>query len=472
MNRSIPKRCYPPEIRSESGVQARRLHLSSRYSCALLAVIWLGAAGAQAEDWTQWRGQDRKAVWNEDGILEKFPETGLKIVWRKEIGSGYSGPVVAGGKIVTMDFVPKPGGSKAEVIERVLCLDESTGNTIWTDEVETHYREVMASYRTGPRATPTIDGKRVYTTGSVGHLRCLDLETGNEIWSIDSRTQYKLTPPIWGTSTSPIVFGDLVIFAPGGPNQEQVRAYDKLTGQERWAACPATYELGYSQFLLTEAGGATQLIYWDPSFLRGLAPETGKVLWEIPMRTKSAMSVGTPVRSGNKLLVSSFYSGSMLVELDSQHPTAKKLWHVQGSGEMPDKTKGLHCVITTPIIEGEHFYGTCSYGEMRGLTLEDSARVWENKELTRQGRWGSAFFIKHLDRYFLFNDVGELLLTRFTPDGPELIDRTQLIEPDTESGWGPRRFANSIVNWCHPAFANRHVIVRNDHEIIRASLAK
>ncbi|MEM8736225.1 MAG: pyrrolo-quinoline quinone, partial [Planctomycetota bacterium] len=196
------------------------------------------------------------------------------------------------------------------------------------------------------------------------------------------------------------------------------------------------------------------------------------VLWEIPMRTKSAMSVGTPVRSGNNLLVSSFYSGSMLVELDSDSPTAKKLWHVQGTGEMPDKTEGLHCVITTPIIEDAHFYGTCSYGELRGLKLEDSSRVWENKDLTRQGRWGSAFFVKHKDRYFLFNDDGELLIAKFSPQGAELIDRTQLIEPDTESGWGPRRWANSIVNWCHPAYANKHVIVRNDHEIIRASLAK
>lgn len=72
----------------------------------------------------------------------------------------------------------------------------------------------------------------------------------------------------------------------------------------------------------------------------------------------------------------------------------------------------------------------------------------------------------------MMNDVGELLIVKFTPDGAEEIDRTSLIDPDTESGFGPRRFANSIVNWCHPAFANKHVIIRNDHEIIRVSLGK
>jgi hypothetical protein len=70
----------------------------------------------------------------------------------------------------------------------------------------------------------------------------------------------------------------------------------------------------------------------------------------------------------------------------------------------------------------------------------------------------------------MVNDVGELLIVRLSPKGIEEIDRTSLIAPDTESGYGPRRFANSIVNWCHPAFANGHILIRNDHEIVRASL--
>ena len=190
------------------------------------------------------------------------------------------------------------------------------------------------------------------------------------------------------------------------------------------------------------------------------------------MKVGGSMSIATPVKSGSKLLVSSFYDGSMLVDLDNNRPTASKLWHVKGANERPKGTLGLHSVITTPVIQGEYFYGTCSYGEFRGLDLKTGERVWTDETLTRQGRWGSAFLVAHGDRYFMVNDVGELLIVRFTPEGPDVISRTQLIEPDTESGFGPRRFANSIVNWCHPAFANRHVIIRNDHEMLRASLAK
>jgi outer membrane protein assembly factor BamB len=131
----------------------------------------------------------------------------------------------------------------------------------------------------------------------------------------------------------------------------------------------------------------------------------------------------------------------------------------------------LHAVITTPVVEDDHFYGTCSYGELRGLTLKDGERVWENLEFTRQGRWGSMFWVKNGDRYFVNNDLGELLIMQFTPGGPKVIDRTQLIKADTQCGYGPRRFADALVNWVHPAYANRHVVIRNDHEILRVSLA-
>ena len=446
-----------------------------RWVVRLACICWtlLGSAPvAWAEDWKEWRGKDRLAVWHEQDILETFPTDGLQVAWKVSIGAGYSGPVVSDGRVVTMDYRPKPGTETAEAIERVICLDEASGKLLWEDTWETHYREIMGSYRTGPRATPTIDGTRVYAIGAAGHIRCLDLASGKLLWSRNCRTEYDLLLPTFGVSTSPIVEGNVVIFATGGRNREQLRAYDKHSGREVWKALSVNYELGYSQFVVYEHAGVRQLIYWDPQFLRSLDPQTGKVYWSIPMQVQGAMSIATPVKSGSQLLVSSFYSGSMLVDLDDDRPRARKRWHIQGSGEHPHQTLGLHGVITTPVIQGDYFYGTCSYGELRGLDLKSGKRIWTNKKMTRQGRWGSAFLVAHGDRYFMLNDVGELLIVRFTPAGPVQVDRTQLITPDTESGYGPQRFANSIVNWCHPAFANQHVIVRNDHEMVRASLAK
>ena len=80
------------------------------------------------------------------------------------------------------------------------------------------------------------------------------------------------------------------------------------------------------------------------------------------------------------------------------------------------------------------------------------------------------FWVKNQDHYFVNNDLGELLIMKFSPKGPQVIDRAQLIEPTTHCGFGSRRFADALVNWVHPAYANRHVIIRNDAEIRRVSL--
>jgi hypothetical protein len=69
------------------------------------------------------------------------------------------------------------------------------------------------------------------------------------------------------------------------------------------------------------------------------------------------------------------------------------------------------------------------------------------------------------ERSFQFNDVGELIIARLTPNGYEEIDRAKIIAPTL---WSSGR----EVVWSHPAFANRCVFVRNDKEIRCVSLAK
>ena len=224
----------------------------------------------------------------------------------------------------------------------------------------------------------------------------------------------------------------------------------------------------YSSPVILTIAGRQQLIQWDQQQLSGLNPDNGQVLWQVPFVAQSNMALARPVQIGNRLLVSGFYDGSMLVEVTEKG--AKVVWRNSGSGENPDQTDSLHAVITTPITDGEHFYGTCSYGELRGLQLSDGSRIWENKKLTRQGRWGSFFWVKNGDRYFVNNDLGELLIMQFSSSGPTVLGRTKLIKADTQCGYGPRRFADDLVNWVQPAYANRHIIIRNDSEIRRISL--
>ena len=185
------------------------------------------------------------------------------------------------------------------------------------------------------------------------------------------------------------------------------------------------------------------------------------------------MSVATPVPRDDYLLVTQFYNGSLMMRLSQDSPTATLLWKGSSRSEMPNETDGLHSMITTPLIEGDYVYGVGSYGELRGLDARTGDRLWMSDQMTAQARWGTAFMVQNGDRYFVNNDDGYLIIAQFTPEGYVEIDRTRLIEPTSSSGVGegPRKRWDRMVNLSHPAYANRHIVHRNDREIIRASLA-
>ena len=442
----------------------------SRCSLAMMMVGFVLTGPVGAEDWPQWRGPDRLAVWDERGVVEDLPQE-LKVGWRVPIRSGFSGPAVADGRVFITDWQEDPESHTMDGTERVLALDEQTGEVLWTREWPTSYRMLQGSYATGPRATPTVDGDRVYVVGATGMLSCLDVETGDVIWRQNYVEDYGTSVPTWGITSAPLVDGDRLIAIVGGEPDALVVAFDKHTGDEMWRAVAVVGELGYGQPVIYEVGGVRQLIIWHPAALVALAPETGEVYWEQPWDVGMGLSIATPVRSGDYLLVSHFVNGSMMMRLNTDRPAATMLWKGQSRSELPDQTDGLHSLITTPLIIGDYVYGVGSYGELRGLDARTGERLWMSSEMTAQARWGAAFMVRHGDRYFVNNDEGYLIIAQFTPDGYVEIDRTRLIEPTSSSGFGPSRRWDRPVNWSHPAYANRHIVHRNDREIIRASLA-
>ena len=420
---------------------------------------------AIAEDWPEWRGQGRRGVWLETGILETFPQEGLSIKWRTPIRAGYAGPAVAAGRVFVTDFA-KTENQKGN--ERVVCLDEKTGRIIWTAEWPTDYTGLQGTYAIGPRATPTVDGDRVYVLGAMGALVCLNTRSGEILWKKDYVKDYRTRVPIWGMTGAPLVDGDRLICLVGGEPDAKVMAFDKKTGREVWRALSSEEaEPGYGPPMLVEAGGARQVIIWHPKAVTSLDPVTGKTNWEQPFRVQMGMTVATPVVSGARLLVSSFYNGSLMLQLDSQKPQAISLWKGTSSSEID--TNGLHALITTPVIDGDYIYGICSYGQFRCLNARTGERVWESLEVTKEkARWAAGFIVRNGDRYFINNDRGDLIIAKLSPQGFQEISRTKLIEPTSAVG---NRRELGAVNWSHPAYANRHIYARNDREIIAASLA-
>lgn len=422
-----------------------------------------------AADWPHWHGPLRDSVWRESGILEKFPADGPPVRWRTPISAGYSSPVVADGRVVLTDRPDsRTRGTAGNALdrnaeagrERVLCLNETDGRVLWRYEYDCPYN---ISYPAGPRACPAIDGTRVYTLGAEGNLHCLDVASGRVIWARDFKQDYGAKTQLWGYAAAPLVDGDRLICVVGGATHTVV-AFDKETGRERWSALPP-HEPAYSSPVIIEAGGARQLIVWDADTLSSLDPVTGRVFWSEPFKTKLGHAVGTPRHSGEHLLVSAFFDGSKLMRLDPARPAATVAWSIRGPNE--SRPEGLHSLLSTPFLDDGYIYGVCSFGQLRCLKLATGERVWETLAATTAGgkpaRWASAFLVRHQDRYFIYNELGDLIIARLTPAGYEEISRTHLLDPTNRAGGRP-------VHWSHPAFAHRSVYARNDREIVCVDL--
>src|SRR5436309_14929356 len=140
-----------------------------------LCFILAASAPAFADDWPQWMGPKRDGVWRETGILTKFPPGGPKVLWKQDVGGGFSGPAVSEGRVFVMDRTGPALGKGKETAgkeglaskERVLCFDAKGGTLIWKHEYDCTYR---VYYPTGPRTTCTVAGGKVYALGAMGDL--------------------------------------------------------------------------------------------------------------------------------------------------------------------------------------------------------------------------------------------------------------------------------------------------------------
>jgi outer membrane protein assembly factor BamB len=436
--------------------------------------IALAAAVARpsADDWPEWRGRGRLGVWNETGLVDRLPGSGLRVSWRVPVQAGYAGPAVAGGRVFVTDARPAESKRAHQVIERVMALDEATGRVLWTHEWQTNYSGLQLVYAIGPRATPTVDDDRVYVLGTMGALIALDAESGRVLWERDYVRDFNAQVPTWGMAGAPLVDGDRLICLVGGEPDAKLVALDKRTGEEIWHALASDSEPGYNQPIIIEAGGARQLILFHPKGVSSLDAATGRLYWEIDHSVQMGIVVATPVRSGPYLFVTSQYGGARMFRLADDRPAATVLWSGPGEqdpGMTHDTPNTLNSVISTPVIDGDYLYGLDNDGQLRCLAAATGKLVWKTDALLKEhAMYGTAFFVRNGDRYFINNDRGELVMAKLSPDGFQEISRATLIEPTHPY---VRRRQSPTVHWSHPAYANRHIVVRNDREIVRLSLA-
>lgn len=439
---------------------------------SLPILLTLCITSLQADDWPQWLGPERDAVWREAGVIETFPEDGPEILWRMPVGLGYSSPAVADGNVYVSDYEVTEGevfnnpGSRGPLKgnERIHCLDLETGEVIWTHSYDRPYN---LSYPGGPRATPTIADGKVYHLGAEGDFVCLDAGTGEVVWQHNFQEKYGIESAIWGFASHPLVLVDTVYTVAGGEGSVAV-AFDKETGEEKWTALSAAAP-GYCPPTPIEHAGVTQLLFWHSESINALNPTDGSIYWSLPLKPRAGMAIAAPQKEGDLLYITGHGKTAAVIRLGADATSAEIEWKAS-------PREAIFAANSTPIIHEGIIYGShIDDSSFMAARLSDGERLWSSYKATlnlerepeRGGRHGTAFITRHepSGKYYLFAENGDLIIADLSPEGYAEHSRANILEPTNEA------FGRPVV-WAAPAFAGKSVLVRNDKEIVRVNLAK
>jgi outer membrane protein assembly factor BamB len=388
-----------------------------------------------AQDWPQFLGPTRDGVYKGQSLAEMWPAGGPRVAWRRMVGQGFSGPVVAQGRVILFHRV-----GNEEVVE---SLDARTGNPQWRYAYPTAYRDDFG-FDEGPRAAPVVANGVVYTYGAEGQLHAIDLAKGARIWSEDTKKRFGTQKGFFGSAGSPLVEDGRVIANIGGKGAGIV-AFDARSGKILWTATDD--EGSYSSPAAATIGGRRLAIFLTRAALVGLDPASGQVVFRRPWRARMAASVNaaTPVVVGDLIFVSAEYgpgAGALRVEGSN----LVDLWHSDESLTNHYATS----VHAGGILYG--FHGRQEFGQaFRAVELRTGKVRWS------QERFGAGSVTLASDRLLILRESGELVLAAASPDAFKPLARAQVL---------------AAVVRAFPALADGFLYARNENTLVSLDLRR
>jgi outer membrane protein assembly factor BamB len=403
---------------------------------AWVAVMLLIPAAALCTDWPQFLGPNRDGVYPGDDVTGSFPAGGPPVVWKKNVGAGFSNPVVANGRLILFH---RQGGK--EVVE---ALDAATGKPIWKFDYSTSYRDDFG-FDEGPRAAPVVAGGQVYTFGAEGMLHCLQFAGGGKIWSLDTHREFGVNKGFFGAAGAPLVEGTRIFLNVGGKSGAGLVALDKDTGRLMWKA--SNDEASYSSPIIATFGGKPHLLALTRAGLLGADPASGEIYFQFPWRARSQASVNaaTPLVIGDLIFLSASYgTGAAVLRVNGSQ--LEKLW----SGDDSLTNHYSTSVHYDGNLYGYH--GRQEYGQsFRAVELRTGKVRWS------EDGFGAGTVTLAGNRLLLMRENGELVIARAAPERFEPLSRAQIL-PGTVRAY--------------PAIANGLLYVRNGNTLVCLRLGK
>lgn len=412
-----------------------------------IGLLFVGVPTAGGE-WPQWRGQGRDARSAETNLLQEWPEGGPPLLWRSAgFGKGYSSLAVAAGRIFTLGDIGED--------QFLFAASDENGRILWKRRVGPAWTEEMFG---GARATPTVDGDRVYALGTDGDLVCARAGTGEVLWRRDlpkdfsGKMMFAGNRYDWRFSESPLIDGDRLIVSPGGREAALV-ALNKLTGKEIWrASIPRLGEngldgAGYASAVVFEAGGIRQYVQLLGRGLVGIEAETGRFLWGYNRIANRVANIPTPIVSGEHVFASSGYgAGAVLLKLEEQGQgvRAREVYFLE-----PNTMQNHHGGM---VLHDGYVYSGTGLNKGFPLCIELASGKVRWGPVRNAGR-NSAAVIYADDRLYLRYQSGLMLLIDASPEAYR--ERGSFMIPGVEK-----------ESWSHPVIANGRLYLREQDQLL------
>lgn len=388
---------------------------------------------ADALDSAEFRGAKRDGTVRGENIRVDWPEVGLRELWRRRIGPGWSSFAVVDELVFTQE-------QRGE-LEVVTAYDSASGHEQWRNEYRNRFVEAISGV--GPRATPTFSDGMVFSTGPGGTVQCVEANSGSLVWRRNLIEDTGARLPMWGFSSSPLVTRNSVIVFAGGVGKALI-CYDRAQGDIRWSS--GTGSLSYSSPHLADLCGVTQVLMMTEIGLTSYDPETGAVLWEHEwyLGGGSARIVQPKVIENDILIGTGYGVGTRRISVVLKNG----LWSTQERWT----SKALKPYFNDFVVVGDAIYGfdknifTC-------VDLETGNRLW------KRGRFGhgQVLHIEEQNLLLVLSESGDLVLIEADPRELVVLERFPALNGKT---------------WNHPVIANGKLFIRNDVEAVCYEISK
>lgn len=374
--------------------------------------------------WPGFRGSSRDGRCAESkGLARAWPASGPRALWSVDVGEGYAGAAVLGGRVYLMDY------DREKKQDALRCLSLADGREIWRFAYPVSVKRNHGMSRT----VPAVAGKQVVAMGPKGHVVCLDALSGELKWGLDLVRQFGTTVPPWYAGQCPLIDGDRVILAPAGKDA-LLLAVALDTGETCWQTPnPKGWKMTHSSVMPMEFGGQRQYVYCASLGVVGVAAKDGALLWDTADWKISIATVPTPVilEDGRIFLSGGYDAGSLMLQLTGE------------GGKITPKTAFrlepavFGATQQTPIRFNQHIYGVRPDGRFACLDLNGKV-VWVSEP---NQQFGLGAYLLADGLIYGLNDTGRLTLleaapTKFTP-----LAQAQVL--NGRESWGPLALAGT-----------------------------